>query len=132
MRFQGPKANGMPELHKLTPPLGVLQDRGYKVALITDGRMSGASGKVPSAIHMCPECIDGGPLAKVRDGDLIELNTQTGQVNVLLDTNEFATRVPAENSSNNHHIGMGRELFGVFRANSSSAETGACNLFYND
>ncbi len=75
LRFQGPKSNGMPELHKLTPPLGVLQDKGFKVALVTDGRMSGASGKVPSAIHMCPECEDGGPLAKVRTGDIISLNT---------------------------------------------------------
>ena len=89
LRFQGPKANGMPELHKLTPPLGVLQDKGFKVALITDGRMSGASGKVPSAIHMCPECMDGGPLAKVRDGDIIVLNTQTGEVNVQIDASRI-------------------------------------------
>jgi phosphogluconate dehydratase len=132
LRFQGPKANGMPELHKLTPPLGVLQDRGFKVALITDGRMSGASGKVPSAIHMCPECIDGGPLAKVRDGDLILLNTQTGEVKVEIDQDEFDARIPAENSAKDHHFGMGRELFGAFRAHASSAETGATNLFYVD
>ena len=132
LRFQGPKANGMPELHKLTPPLGVLQDRGFKVALITDGRMSGASGKVPSAIHMCPECIDGGPLAKVQDGDLILLNTQTGEVKVEIDQAEFDARIPAENSAKNHHFGMGRELFGAFRAHASSAETGATNLFYVD
>jgi phosphogluconate dehydratase len=132
LRFQGPKANGMPELHKLTPPLGVLQDRGFKVALITDGRMSGASGKVPSAIHMCPECIDGGPLVKVLDGDIISLNTQTGEVNVLLDTAEFNARIPAKNSAKDHQFGMGRELFGAFRANASSAETGASNLFFVD
>ena len=132
LRFQGPKANGMPELHKLTPPLGVLQDKGFKVALITDGRMSGASGKVPSAIHMCPECIEGGPLAKVHDGDIIELNTQTGEVNVMVDAAEFTARIPAANTSSGHHFGMGRELFGSFRAHASSAETGACNLFYHD
>ncbi|MBD9357162.1 phosphogluconate dehydratase [Methylomonas albis] len=132
LRFQGPKANGMPELHKLTPPLGVLQDRGFKVALITDGRMSGASGKVPSAIHMCPECIDGGPLAKVHDGDIIVLNTQTGEVNVQVDQAEFDARVAAANSAKGHHYGMGRELFGAFRAHASSAETGATNLFYVD
>ena len=132
LRFQGPKANGMPELHKLTPPLGVLQDRGFKVALITDGRMSGASGKVPSAIHMCPECIDGGPLTKVRDGDVIVLNTQTGEVNVQVDQAEFDARVAVANSAKGHHVGMGRELFGAFRANASSAETGATNLFFVD
>ncbi len=132
LRFQGPKANGMPELHKLTPPLGVLQDKGFKVALITDGRMSGASGKVPSAIHMCPECLDGGPLAKVQDGDIISLNTQTGEVNALVDAAEFAARIPVANHSTGHHFGMGRELFGSFRAHASSAETGACNLFFND
>lgn len=132
LRFQGPKANGMPELHKLTPPLGVLQDRGFKVALITDGRMSGASGKVPSAIHMCPECMDGGPLAKVRDGDIIVLDTRTGDVNVQVDQAEFDSRVPSENSAKGHHYGMGRELFGAFRAYASSAETGATNLFYID
>ncbi len=132
LRFQGPKANGMPELHKLTPPLGVLQDRGFKVALITDGRMSGASGKVPSAIHMCPECVDGGPLSKVRDGDVIVLNTQTGEVNVQVDQAEFDARVAVANSAKGHHVGMGRELFGAFRANASSAETGATNLFFID
>ncbi len=132
LRFQGPKANGMPELHKLTPPLGVLQDRGFKVALITDGRMSGASGKVPSAIHMCPECVDGGPLTKVRDGDVIVLNTQTGEVNVQVDQAEFDARVAVANSAKGHHVGMGRELFGAFRANASSAETGATNLFFID
>ncbi|MEC4747846.1 phosphogluconate dehydratase [Methylomicrobium sp. Wu6] len=132
IRFQGPKSNGMPELHKLTPPLGLLQDKGYKVALITDGRMSGASGKIPSAIHMCPECADGGPLAKVRNGDMIYLNTETGEVNVLVDKDEFNARKPAVNSAKDHHHGMGRELFAGFRLNASSAETGATNVFVYD
>ena len=83
VRFQGPKANGMPELHKLTPPLGVLQDRGFKVALVTDGRMSGASGKVPAAIHLTPEAVDGGPIAKIRDGDIIRLDADAGTLEVL-------------------------------------------------
>jgi phosphogluconate dehydratase len=132
IRFQGPKSNGMPELHKLTPPLGVLQDKGFKVALVTDGRMSGASGKVPSAIHMCPECADGGPLAKVRDGDMIYLNTQTGEINVLVDEAEFNARTPAVNTAASHHHGMGRELFGAFRRGASSSETGASNLWAED
>jgi phosphogluconate dehydratase len=132
LRFQGPKANGMPELHKLTPIMGVLQDRGFHVALITDGRMSGASGKVPSAIHMWPECIDGGPLAKVRDGDIIALNTQTGEVNVQVDPAEFEARVAEPNHATGHHFGMGRELFGAMRAQASTAETGATNLFFVD
>ena len=132
LRFQGPKSNGMPELHKLTPPLGVLQDRGFKVALVTDGRMSGASGKVPSAIHMCPECAEGGPLTKVRTGDIVHLNTQTGEVNVLVDEAEFNARIPDTNTSTEHHHGMGRELFSSFRMGASSAETGAVNLFIDD
>ncbi|TRW97979.1 phosphogluconate dehydratase [Candidatus Methylobacter oryzae] len=132
LRFQGPKSNGMPELHKLTPSLGVLQDKGFKVGLVTDGRMSGASGKVPSAIHMCPECAEGGPLTRVRDGDMIQLNTQTGEVNVLVEAAEFAAREPAANSAKGHHFGMGRELFGAFRLGASSAETGATNLFVAD
>ncbi len=129
IRFQGPRANGMPELHKLTPPLGVLQDKGFKVALVTDGRMSGASGKVPSVIHLCPECEMGGPLAKVRDGDVIALNLQTGDVNALVDDAEFNARTPLPKSTTNHHYGMGRELFGNFRLGASTAETGASNLF---
>ncbi|MDD2737426.1 MAG: phosphogluconate dehydratase [Methylomonas lenta] len=132
LRFQGPKANGMPELHKLTPIMGLLQDKGFHVALITDGRMSGASGKVPSAIHMWPECIDGGPLAKVHDGDIITLNTQTGEVNVQLDEAEFAARIAEPNHATGHHFGMGRELFGAMRAQASTAETGATNLFFVD
>ena len=129
IRFQGPRSNGMPELHKLTPPLGVLQDRGFKVALVTDGRMSGASGKVPSAIHLCPECEMGGPLAKVIDGDIISLNLQTGDVNALVDDAEFNARTPIPNRANNHHYGQGREMFGGFRLGASTAETGASNLF---
>ncbi len=129
LRFQGPKSNGMPELHKLTPLLGSLQDRGFKVAIVTDGRMSGASGKVPSAIHMCPECEDGGPLSKVQNGDMISLNTQTGEVNALVDADEFAARTAAPNSAKGHHWGMGREMFGAFRVGVSTAETGASNLF---
>ncbi|CAG7857404.1 partial phosphogluconate dehydratase, partial [biofilm metagenome] len=132
IRFQGPRSNGMPELHKLTPPLGVLQDKGFKVALVTDGRMSGASGKVPSVIHICPECEVGGPLAKVRNGDIITMNLQTGDINVLVDEAEFSARVPWPNSAKNHHYGMGREMFGGFRLGASSAETGASNLFAVD
>ncbi len=132
IRFQGPRSNGMPELHKLTPPLGVLQDKGFKVALVTDGRMSGASGKVPSVIHLCPECEVGGPLAKVRNGDVIALNLQTGDCNAMVDEDEFNARVPWPNSAKNHHYGMGREMFGHFRLGASSAETGASNLFAVD
>ncbi|MFL0797443.1 MAG: phosphogluconate dehydratase [Cellvibrionaceae bacterium] len=125
VRFQGPKANGMPELHKMTSPMGVLQDRGFKVALVTDGRMSGASGKVPAAIHLTPECAEGGPLALVRTGDMIHLNTETGELNVLVDDAEWQSRIPAANVSATHHQGMGRELFSVFRQSVSSAEEGA-------
>lgn len=132
IRFQGPRSNGMPELHKLTPPLGLLQDKGFKVALLTDGRMSGASGKVPSAIHMYPECINGGPLAKVRNGDMIHLDIKAGIVNVLVDETEFNGRIADESSADNHHVGMGRELFGGFRLGATTAETGASNLFIID
>ncbi len=132
IRFQGPRANGMPELHKLTPPMGALQDKGFKVALITDGRMSGASGKVPSVIHLCPECEVGGPLAKVHNGDIISLNLQTGDINVLVNDAEFNARIPVPNTAKNHHMGMGREMFGHFRLGASSAETGASNLFIVD
>ncbi len=132
IRFQGPRSNGMPELHKLTPPLGVLQDKGFKVALVTDGRMSGASGKVPSVIHICPECEVGGPLTKVHNGDIISLNLQTGHIDVLVGEDEFNARIPVPNSAKNHHYGMGREMFGGFRLGASSAETGASNLFLVD
>jgi len=129
LRFQGPKANGMPELHKLTPLLGSLQDKGFHVAIVTDGRMSGASGKVPSAIHMCPECEDGGPLTRIRTGDVIRLNTQTGSLNIQLDTAVFEERTPCIKGDTEHHYGMGRELFDSFRKGVSSAETGAINMF---
>lgn len=129
VRFQGPKARGMPELHKLTPPLGVLQDKGFKVALVTDGRMSGASGKVPAAIHLCPEALDGGLIAKVKTGDMINLDGETGELTLLVDEQELAARDNAQFQVNGHHQGMGRELFGFMRRNLSSAETGACSLF---
>ncbi|OUR61476.1 phosphogluconate dehydratase [Colwellia sp. 39_35_sub15_T18] len=129
VRFQGPKARGMPELHKLTPPLGVLQDKGFKVALVTDGRMSGASGKVPAAIHLCPEALDGGLIAKVKTGDMISLDGETGELTLLVDEQELAARDNAQFQVNGHHQGMGRELFGFMRRNLSSAETGACSLF---
>ncbi len=124
VRFQGPKANGMPELHKLTPFLGVLQDRGYKVALVTDGRMSGASGKVPAAIHVSPEALDGGPLCRVRDGDVIRIDGETGELSVRVDQTEFASREPAM-APNDLGIGCGRELFGFLRTAFSPAEKGA-------
>ena len=129
VRFQGPKARGMPELHKLTPPLGVLQDKGFKVALVTDGRMSGASGKVPAAIHLCPEALDGGLIAKINTGDMINLDGETGELTLLVDEQELATRNNAQFQVNGHHQGMGRELFGFMRRSLSSADTGACSLF---
>ncbi|MDP3818183.1 MAG: phosphogluconate dehydratase [Methylotenera sp.] len=128
VRFQGPKANGMPELHKLTPPLAVLQNKGFRVAIVTDGRMSGASGKIPAAIHLTPEASAGGPLAKVRDGDIIRLNATVGMVNVLVDEDEWAEREVAELSDTKRHQnahGFGRELFGGMRKNVLSAEEGA-------
>ena len=128
VRFQGPKANGMPELHKLTPPMAVLQNKGFRVAIVTDGRMSGASGKIPAAIHICPEASAGGPLAKVRTGDIIRLNATVGMVNVLVDEDEWAEREVAELSDTKRHQnahGFGRELFGGMRRNVLSAEEGA-------
>jgi phosphogluconate dehydratase len=125
VRFQGPKANGMPELHSLTPMLSVLQDRGYSVALITDGRMSGASGKVPAAIHLSPEAIDGGPIAKLRDGDRIRLDAQAGTLEVLEDAASFAARDGAITALSANAFGCGRELFTTFRRIVSSASHGA-------
>ncbi len=129
VRFQGPHANGMPELHKLTPPLAVLQGKGFKVALVTDGRMSGASGKVPAAIHVSPEALAGGALAKVRDGDIVRLDATAGTLDALVDAAEWASRTPAHISDEavdtNAH-GLGRELFGGMRRNVRSAEEGAC------
>jgi len=128
VRWQGPQANGMPELHKLTPPLAVLQGKGFKVALVTDGRMSGASGKVPAAIHVSPEAAAGGPLAKVRDGDVIRLDAVTGELQVLVAEAEWAARqaevMPADLRRHNG-IGMGRQLFTGMRERALTAEEGA-------
>lgn len=123
VRFQGPRANGMPELHKLTPPLGVLQDRGFKVALVTDGRMSGASGKVPAAIHLTPEALAGGTIARIRDGDIVRLSAPEGRLEVLVDGDDLAARdfAPAPEPQQ----GTGRELFAFMRAGADGAEQGA-------
>jgi phosphogluconate dehydratase len=129
VRWQGPQANGMPELHKLTPPLAVLQGKGFRVALVTDGRMSGASGKVPAAIHVTPEAAAGGPLALLRDGDLVRLDAPAGRLEALVDAAQWAQRAPAQvpggqGAANGH--GVGRELFAGFRRNAMMAEEGAC------
>jgi len=129
VRFQGPSAIGMPELHSLSPMLGVLQDKGFHVALVTDGRMSGASGKVPAAIHVTPEAYKGGVLAKVRTGDIIELSTKTGEMTLLVDEEELANRECVSFKNANHQIGMGREMFAAMRHNLTGAELGACSLF---
>lgn len=129
VRFQGPSAIGMPELHSLTPPLAVLQDRGFKVALVTDGRMSGASGKVPAAIHVTPEAIKGGMLAKVQTGDMLELNTETGALDILVSDEELAKRESSVTDVAKHQIGMGREMFAGMRTTLTGAEQGACSLF---
>ena len=129
VRAQGPRANGMPELHKLTPTLGVLQDRGQRVALLTDGRMSGASGKVLAAIHVSPETICDGALAKLRDGDIIRIDAEIGSMDVLLPAAEFAARTPATFDLAANRVGSGRELFGNMRTHVGSAERGACSLF---
>ena len=123
VRFQGPRANGMPELHKLTPALGVLQDRGYRVALVTDGRMSGASGKVPAAIHCTPEALGGGPLAKLRDGDVVKVCAETG---TLSTTADLGSREAAPEPVPD--MGMGREFYAMFRANADGAEQGASSM----
>jgi len=127
VRFQGPRANGMPELHNLTPPLGVLLDKGFKVALVTDGRMSGASGKVPAAIHVTPEAADGGALAYVRDGDVIRLDAAKGTLEIKVATNELMGRKPAIQPGSKP--GYGRELFGLMRQAAGPADAGACSLF---
>lgn len=129
VRYQGPKANGMPELHKLTPYLGVLQDRGYKVALVTDGRMSGASGKVPAAIHVYPEAADGGALSRVQDGDLICLDANSGKLHLLVDEAELASREVGEADLQGNRSGFGRELFGWMRQSASSPEEGASSFW---
>ncbi|KTR06027.1 phosphogluconate dehydratase [Aureimonas ureilytica] len=125
VRFQGPKSNGMPELHKLTPSLGVLQDRGQKVALVTDGRMSGASGKIPAAIHVTPEAAEGGAIGRIRDGDMIRLDGETGALEVLVDATEFGARPLAEADLSANEFGLGRELFAVFRRAVGPADRGA-------
>lgn len=125
VRFQGPKANGMPELHKLMPPLGVLQDRGHKVALVTDGRLSGASGKVPAAIHVTPEAADGGAIALIRNGDMIRLDAVNGTLKILVEPEIWAERAPASANLAPSHVGVGRELFAAFRAAVGTADTGA-------
>jgi phosphogluconate dehydratase len=122
VRFQGPKANGMPELHSLTPPLAVLQDKGFRVALVTDGRMSGASGKIPAAIHVTPEAADGGAIARIRDGDMIRLDADQGTLNVLADLSAREAAI-ADLSANS--VGVGRELFQAFRNIASGADRGA-------
>ncbi len=126
VRFQGPRANGMPELHKLTPPLGVLQDRGFRVALVTDGRMSGASGKVPAAIHVSPEALGGGPLSRVRDGDVVRVCANEGLLEVL--EVDLASREPA--SPPPPPIGTGRELFALMRGTADDAERGASAMLH--
>jgi phosphogluconate dehydratase len=128
VRFQGPRANGMPELHKLTPPLGVLQGKGFRVALVTDGRMSGASGKVPAAIHVSPEVLAGGPLGLVRDGDVIRLDAEAGTLQALVDAVEWSRRKPAEPGAEwleTHAHDLGRDLFAGMRRNVLTAEEGA-------
>ena len=125
VRFQGPRANGMPELHKMTPYLGILQDRGFKVALVTDGRMSGASGKVPAAIHLTPEACSGGPIGKLRDGDLLRLDAGSGELNVLVNADEWSERSQAKNDLSSSAYGTGRELFAHMRAAVGEAEDGA-------
>lgn len=125
VRFQGPKACGMPELHKLTPSLGVLQDKGYKVALVTDGRMSGASGKIPAAIHLTPEALDNGPIGLIQDGDMIALDAETGTLELLVSEAEMNSRQHATADLSASHEGMGRELFAPLRATVGLAEEGA-------
>lgn len=128
VRFQGPKANGMPELHKLTPPMSILQNKGFKVAIVTDGRMSGASGKVPAAIHMSPEAALGGSIAKIKEGDMLRINATVGSLNVLVDEDTWFERkveVLSENKKYTNAHGMGRELFGAMRKNVLTAEEGA-------
>ncbi|AFI90837.1 Phosphogluconate dehydratase [Pectobacterium parmentieri] len=125
VRYQGPRAIGMPELHKLMPPLGVLMDKGINIALVTDGRLSGASGKVPAAIHVTPEAYVGGLLAKVQDGDMIRVDGISGEISLLVDEAELAQRHPEQPDLSASHVGMGRELFTALRENITGAEQGA-------
>lgn len=128
VRYQGPRANGMPELHAMTPALASLQDAGRRVALVTDGRMSGASGKVPAAIHVSPEVLAGGPLGRVRTGDVIRLDANSGELQALVAEADWNLRSiePADLSAN--HVGMGRELFAMFRGSVSAAEEGGATF----
>jgi len=125
VRYQGPKANGMPELHGLLPALGVLQDEGFKIAIVTDGRMSGASGKVASAIHMTPEASEGGVIAMIESGDLMRLDVANENVELLIDKTELAKRKIHKPELKDNQYGMGRELFASLRQNISGAEEGA-------
>jgi phosphogluconate dehydratase len=129
IRGQGPRANGMPELHKLTPTLSVLQDRGQHVALLTDGRMSGASGTVLAAIHVVPEAARGGAIGQVRDGDPIVIDAERGELSLGLEAAALASRTPSKLESDTHQVGFGRELFGLMRSSVGTAEQGACTLF---
>ena len=131
VKYQGPKANGMPELHKLSPLLGVLQARGFKVALLTDGRMSGASGKVLAAIQVTPETLDNGPLAKIQSGDLIAIDAAHGSLNLKPGEELLSRRTIPLYDNSMSRAGVGRELFACFRANVSNAEEGA-SIFLHD
>ena len=132
IRFQGPKANGMPELHKLTPLLSVLQGKGHAIALVTDGRMSGASGKIPAAIHICPEALDAGPLAKIQDGDLITVDGENGELELQVEDSVWRDRKAAEPDLSGNEWGVGRELFAHMRQHTSNAEQGASVLWAGD
>ena len=129
VRYQGPRANGMPELHKLTPALASLQGKGFKVALITDGRMSGASGAVPAAIHVTPECLAGGPLEKIQDGDIIRLDSYTGVLEARVPEEVLRSRVVPPPDLSHNSYGVGRELFATFRAAAGDAEAGAASVY---
>ena len=126
--FQGPRANGMPELHALTPALGILQDKGHHVALVTDGRMSGASGKVPAAIHVTPEALDGGAIGRIRDGDVVRLDAEAGILDVLVDPDTWGARTLSVPDLSANQFGMGRELFGLFRQSVGTAEEGGATF----
>lgn len=132
VRFQGPRANGMPELHRLVPPLAVLQDKGFKVALVTDGRMSGASGKVPAAIHLTPEADARGGIAKIKNGDILVLDAQKGSLEIEIDDATWAARAPATRTTMTHRHGVGRNLFEIFRKNADGAEQGAAPFLLPD
>jgi phosphogluconate dehydratase len=129
VRYQGPRANGMPELHQLTPTLTSLQSKGFKVALITDGRMSGASGAVPAAIHVTPECLSGGPLERIQDGDIIHLDSYTGVLEARVPDEVLRGRVIPKPDLRRNGYGMGREMFATFRAAASDAEAGAASIY---